>query len=568
VGALEQLSLIDKFKVLFDNIFQHPLFIILLLVPMVIFLLQKKHGKKVFLIVYVLVMLFILYIGGNIIFNLFDNLVDGLFMTLYFPNFITLFIVVVLCSVFALVSFFSKKMYKVNKIINITSFAIIQTIFCLILTLINVKNVNVYADNALYANSDLLTLMQLLIGTFALQVIAILIINGINKVTAILDKRAGISPEVMDDLEDVEKTKKKANNLSKIKNIKIDNDKVGFINVADKVNTSKPKLKPFKFDMDKIESISLKDDKTPTFNQIFNLNPDDLNKKKVVSRKPVGQANLSKDSDDLSGLSFPKTEAIEPSLIKIPTLKEKPRLKIKNKVEGKLELKPVLPEKPEVVSKVVVSEEVNQSIEKPNVVLKPILPEKPEVVSKVVVPEEVNQSIEKPNVVLKPVLPEKPEVVSKVVVPEEVNKLIEKPTLTLEPTLENKFISKQNVHLDQGKLIKPDLMQKKDLDVSPVKPQSDLNVFELKPDIKPNIVKAPVAYSLVRPKAELVDNLNILDMQSTLDTAVKFTLMKNVKLKVYEEPSLTIDNLQIPNFDRMAKVLKHCRLVKKLLLKA
>ena len=206
---MEQLSLAEKFKILFDNIFEHPLFIVILLVPAIIYLLQKKHGKKAFVLVYLLVIIVVLFVGGEVIFELFDNLMDGLFMTLYFPNFITLFVVVVLCSIIALFSFFSKKMYKVNKIINITGFAIIQMLFLLILSLVKAKNINIYADNALYSNSDVLTLMQLLIGTFTLQVIAILIINGINKVTDILDKRSTpLAEEINEQITNLEKTKK------------------------------------------------------------------------------------------------------------------------------------------------------------------------------------------------------------------------------------------------------------------------------------------------------------------------------------------------------------------------
>ena len=132
---MKQLSLIDKIQVFFNNVLEHPLFIVILLVPVIIWLLQKKHGKKAFVIVYLLVILFVLYIGGDVIFKLFDNLMDGLFMTLYFPNFITLFVVVVACSIIALISFLSKKMYKINKIINIFSFALVQLLFVLILTL-------------------------------------------------------------------------------------------------------------------------------------------------------------------------------------------------------------------------------------------------------------------------------------------------------------------------------------------------------------------------------------------------------------------------------------------------
>ena len=216
---MEELSLGEKFKILFDNIFEHPLFIVILLVPAVMFLLQKKHGKKGFVFVYILVIICVLFVGGEVIFELFDNLMDGLFMTLYFPNFITLFGATIFCSIIALYSFFSRKMYRVNKIINITAFAIIQMLFLLILSLVKAKNINIYADNALYSNSDVLTLMQLLIGTFALEIIAILIINGINKVTDILDKRSTpLAEDISEQITVLEKTKKP----SLIKNIEIE----------------------------------------------------------------------------------------------------------------------------------------------------------------------------------------------------------------------------------------------------------------------------------------------------------------------------------------------------------
>ena len=97
-------------------------------------------------------------------------------------------------------------MYRINKIINITAFAIIQMLFVLTLTVIRSNNINIYADNALYTNSDVLTLMQLLIGTFALQVIAILIINGINKVTDILDKRSTpLAEDISEQITNLEK---------------------------------------------------------------------------------------------------------------------------------------------------------------------------------------------------------------------------------------------------------------------------------------------------------------------------------------------------------------------------
>ena len=445
---MEQLTLTEKFKVLFDNIFQHPLFIVILLVPAIMFLLQKKHGKKAFVLVYLLVIMTVLFAYGGVVFELFDNLMDGLFMTLYFPNFITLFVVVVLCSIIALFSFFSKKMYKVNKVINITAFAIIQMLFLLILSLVKAKNIDIYADNALYSNSDVLTIMQILIGTFTLQVIAILIINGINKVTDILDKRSTpLALEINEQINELEKTKRS----SLIKNIEIDNTKYGYINVADKKSTSKPKLKPFKFDLKKLESITigydepLKEDKPV----------------KVIEGRLVQK----------------KSEAL------LPKEKSKP-IKFIDKVKKTM---------------------------------------------KSSLPKTVYETKDK----------------------------------ALENDLNNKFIEK-DVHVDKGSLdshSEAKFVNKKLQD----------NIIEAKPDLlKPEASAINVVGEVSKPKLvherktlDLVDNLNIVDIQSTLDVVVNYHLMKWVNLESYNDKA-AVDNLRIPNFGKMVLVLERCRLYKKL----
>lgn len=448
---MEELSLLEKFGVLFDNIFQHPLFIILLLVPVIIFLLQKKHGKKAFIFVYLLVILFVLYIGGEVIFELFDNLMNGLFMTLYFPNFITLFVVVVLCSIIALFSFFSKKMYRVNKIINITAFAVIQMLFVLTLTVIRSNDIDIYADNALYSNSDVLTLMQLLIGTFALQVIAIVIINGINKVTDILDKRSTpLAEDISEEINNLEKTKK--NTL--IKNIEIDSAKVGYINVADKANTSKPKLKPFKFDLDKLESITL--------NVPLEEDVSTGNKEFIKSVKTDNTLEVNKTS-------------------------------FKNKVDN---------------------------------VLKGVREKKSK---KVLLPEERS----------KPIITSKPDLF-KPMVDIDLGKKEEKVITGKRLKNVKKFIS------DKPKDIKPDLM----------KPTEDSTIKVISEVAHPKLVR-----STKMRQVDVVDNLKILDIQSTLDTVIKYRLMKDSKLEVIND-ELAVDNLQIPNFDLMMRVLKRCRLYK------
>ena len=129
---MERLSFLDKLAVLGSNILAHPIFILLLLSPIVIFVLNKKITRKIVIAIYVLILAIVLFVGNSTIFELLDNLIDGIFMTVYFPNFVTLFVVVVASAIIALITFLKKKMFKANKIINITGFAIVQTMFCLV----------------------------------------------------------------------------------------------------------------------------------------------------------------------------------------------------------------------------------------------------------------------------------------------------------------------------------------------------------------------------------------------------------------------------------------------------
>ena len=64
---------------------------------------------------------------------------------------------------------------------------------------------------------------------------------------------------------------------------------------------------------------------------------------------------------------------------------------------------------------------------------------------------------------------------------------------------------------------------------------------------------------------DLVDNLNILDIQSTLDTVIKYKLMKGVNVQVVpDDNDMAVDNLQIPNFDMMMRSLRKSKLYRKI----
>lgn len=528
--SLEQLSFMEKLQVLFSNILAHPLFLIILLMPVVLLLLRKRHGKKIFIGVYLLVIIFVLFIGNEVIFELFDNMMDGLFMTLYFPNFITLFVVVVLCSIIALVSFFDKKMYRINKIINITGFAIVQFMFVLILTTVRSNNIDIYADNALYSNSDVLTLMQLLMGAFALQIISILIINGINKVTAILDKNPN-----------------KKNIFSRIKKVKIDDSKIGYINVVDTKNPKKTKLKPFSFDLDKIEEVSVKSSKGESPN-IFESKPafavDVFNEKPVLEDTSLNVSNNKLETDNKVSEEIKDTSKVENVLDK-PKKKPSKKGKKKNnkkieqknnkqKITGEILTKEILNKIKEVEGLGGLTSSVSQTMD--------VLPKE----TKLVKPE-IRKIEKKKDDLEKTETPVKPVVSTESVIKEIV------PPVSTEPVIKEIVPPVSN-----DNLVKPDLM----------KPMEDFNNHEgynSKFINKANTL-AQEMFETAKPepvRAYSIDNLDIINMQLTLDTVIKYKFQRGVKLRRYDE-SPTIDDLNIFDFDKLMRILPKSKVYRKM----
>ena len=594
---MEELTFLEKIVILYENVIDHPLFVLLFFVPIILIFLQKKHGKKVFIIVYFLVIFALLISFGDIIFKLFDNLMDGLFMFLYFPNFITLFLVVVAASLIALISLLSKNISKVNRIINYVSFGIIQSLFALILIAVRVNKINIYKDNALYTNKDVLTLMQLLIGTFSIQVLSIVIIKLINKATNVLDNKANITQEVKNQIVNLSKTK--------IKPINIDNNKIGYINIADKSLTSKPELKPFKFDINKLESISFSDylfssKSYSTFNlenknvSYYNeiIPKKDFNKIDVDYNKSFNidvQDNIYKsfklENKDFYYLNeVIRTRKFKPIILdsnKFVYLKTKDRLFKKVILENKnayylneiiktRKFKPINIDSNKIIS-----------LNMPNKSFK-ILSLNNGNFSYL---NEVNYNKKYKNVDIdynKDINIDVPnKFYNKISLKNKAVSYLNEVKNKIKPVeLDNKRV--KNVNIGDSNFGFDDNMFKKKnqpfdydkerivKDTSP-KPSEYDKMFNSKPDLlKPmnsitdeNHVILPI---MTFPKAEIsrikiIDNLQIIDIQSTLDTIVKCHLMKNVNLRTYEK--ITINNLEICNFKLLSNIIKVSNLIKK-----
>ena len=589
---LEELSFFEKLLVLWDNILDHPLFIILFFIPILLFFLQKKHGKNVFIISYFLAIFILLISFGDIIFKLFDNLMDGLFMLLYFPNFISLFFIVVTSSLIVLVCLFSKNVNKISKAINYIAFGLIQSLFALILIIVRVHKVNIYKANSLYTDKDVLALMQLLTFVFTVQIISNIIIHIINKGTAVLDNKANFSRAVSKQIINLSK--------GKIKSFQIDNNKVGYINVADKTTTSKPILKPFKFDIEKLQSVTIDVPKTSKsytpysiagtefsyanevipvkFFKPFNINSNIPFYLNVVS-KPyknfylkdlnvtyLNEVIVSKkyriiilDSSKFLYLNVPKKyyklfklDGRDFSYLNEVVKKYRPAFLDSSKF-----LYLDAPKKAYNLFKLDDKDVtyLNEVVKKPLVTLSTLNPNKDITIDvpdkgyriayidphkdismlssdktskKISIKDKVTNYI---SGVVKKYKPSNFEPDVQVNYSEDLSEPIE---LTANDTAQNKFINENK---------KPDLLQIHN------------------EDLEYNVVSEPM-YNIpvAKPKNNLVDNLRIIDIQSMLDVAVKYHFMKGVNLYTYNK--ITVNNLRICNYKLLLDILKVYKLFK------
>ena len=381
--------------------------------------------------------------------------------------------------------------------------------FVLILTTVRSNNIDIYADNALYSNSDILTLMQLLMGAFALQIVSILIINGINKVTAILDRDPN-----------------KKNIFSRIKRVKIDDSKIGYINVVDTKNPKKTKLKPFSFDLDKIEEVSVKSSKGESPN-IFESEPafavDVFNEKPVLV--DISNNKLETDDNKVSE-EIKDTSKVEKVLDKP---KKKPSKKGKKKIEQKNNKSSItgdiltkqLNKIKEVEGLDGLTSSVSQTMD--------VLPKE----TKIVKPEirkieKKKDDLEKTENPVKPVVSTEP-VIKKIIPP----------------------VSNDN-------LVKPDLMK-------PMENFDNYEGYNSKFINKANTL-AQEMFEMAKPepvRAYSIDNLDIINMQLTLDTVIKYKFQRGVKLRRYDE-SPTIDDLNIFDFDKLMKILPKSKVYRKM----
>ena len=177
-------SILDKIKILFKTIISNPFFslsalfgLILAILMIIDIIKQKKIRKRYYIAAWFFVFFFITTKYMKVIPILFDNLINQIFMTLYFPSigvYMFLLIAVNVGFIYCLI----KNIHKSYKILSGIISIILDLLFVIIINIIVENNIDITSEITLYTNSNLLVLLEISTALFVSWILLIIFISA------------------------------------------------------------------------------------------------------------------------------------------------------------------------------------------------------------------------------------------------------------------------------------------------------------------------------------------------------------------------------------------------------
>lgn len=179
---MSKLSLLDKLS-LFIDVAKDSLWsvLILLILIVLVYLFSKttnktmKRNKLIYIgfSLLILIILFICYLPS--IGRIFDNMMNNLFIVIYFPNLAVYFAAIIVTSIILWISLFNYKTTEIIKRLNLVIYLIINYLFGLLLYTINNKKLDIFNTEAIYSNKQTTALIELTSIIFVVWIIFLII---------------------------------------------------------------------------------------------------------------------------------------------------------------------------------------------------------------------------------------------------------------------------------------------------------------------------------------------------------------------------------------------------------
>lgn len=179
---MSYLSIIEKFKILFDMILDFKVIFVLLgilVVATFLYLIKKIDNKKY---ISAIILALLLTIGIDIIINykelskVFDNFMTIFFSNIYFPSIYVYIGTLVIVFIAFIVSILNKMLNKTYKIINGITFILNNILLVIILNIIAKNKIDIFTHNSLYTSINLVAILEISMGLFILWILSLIVV--------------------------------------------------------------------------------------------------------------------------------------------------------------------------------------------------------------------------------------------------------------------------------------------------------------------------------------------------------------------------------------------------------
>lgn len=182
-------NILDKINVLINIVSKEQFMVLMLILYLFLALilllcnkLTKKSAKRVLTYWYVFMLTTIAFEYKDKLSGLLDYLVNNIIYELVFPNYLVFIIIFVITNIYIVDSIINKKSTLVYKIINILMYTITTFISFVLFNLITKNNINIYNELDIYINSDIASLIELVMIIFSIWTIINILYKIIYKV--------------------------------------------------------------------------------------------------------------------------------------------------------------------------------------------------------------------------------------------------------------------------------------------------------------------------------------------------------------------------------------------------
>lgn len=179
---MSYLSIVEKFKILFDMILDVKfifIFLGVLVIATFLYLIKKIDNRKYIMII---TLSLLLILGIDIVINykelaeVFDNFMTIFFSNIYFPSVYVYVGTLLIVAIAFVTSMFNKMLNKIYKIINGITFVMNNILLIIILNIIAKNKIDVFTPNELYTNINLVAVLEISIGLFVLWILSLIVV--------------------------------------------------------------------------------------------------------------------------------------------------------------------------------------------------------------------------------------------------------------------------------------------------------------------------------------------------------------------------------------------------------